>query len=169
MHSVNDEFPPFIMNGVDSNQDMVSVSSHDLEGWRVFYFYPKDFTFICPTEIAAMDKVVEAGATVIGFSGDNEFCKHAWKEVNGGIRDIKHTLLADCGLTLSTELGIVDFNEGVCLRATFIVDPDNVIQSVQCNALDTGRNADEVVRTLKALQAGGLTGCSWDEGDEFVA
>ena len=60
MHSVNDEFPPFKLNGVDSNQDMVTVSSQDLEGWRVFYFYPKDFTFICPTEISAMDKVVEA-------------------------------------------------------------------------------------------------------------
>ena len=169
MHSVNDEFPPFVLNGVDSNQDMVTVDSKDLEGWRVFYFYPKDFTFICPTEISAMDKVVEAGATVVGFSGDNEFCKHAWKEVNGAIRNIKHTLLADCGLALSSELGVVDFDEGVSLRATFIVDPTNKIQSVQCNALDTGRNADEIVRTLKALQAGGLTGCAWQEGEDFVA
>ena len=169
MHSVNDEFPPFILNGVDSNQDMVEVNSSDLEGWRVFYFYPKDFTFICPTEISAMDKVVEAGATVIGFSGDNEFCKHAWKEVNGMIRNINHTLAADCGLALSTELGVVDFENGVCLRATFIVDPNNIVQSVSCNALDTGRNADEIVRSLKALQAGGLTGCAWQEGEDFVA
>ena len=169
MHSVNDEFPPFILNGVDSNQDMVEVNSSDLEGWRVFYFYPKDFTFICPTEISAMDKVVEAGARVIGFSGDNEFCKHAWKEVNGMIRNINHTLAADCGLALSTELGVVDFENGVCLRATFIVDPNNIVQSVSCNALDTGRNADEIVRTLKALQAGGLTGCAWQEGEDFVA
>ena len=113
MHSVNDEFPPFILNGVDSNQDMVEVNASDLAGWKVFYFYPKDFTFICPTEISAMDKVVEAGATVVGFSGDNEFCKHAWKEVNGMIRNINHTLAADCGLALSTELGVVDFENGV--------------------------------------------------------
>ena len=169
MHSVNDEFPPFILNGVDSNQDMVEVNASDLAGWKVFYFYPKDFTFICPTEISAMDKVVEAGATVVGFSGDNEFCKHAWKEVNGMIRNINHTLAAECGLALSTELGVVDFENGVCLRATFIVDPNNIIQSVSCNALDTGRNADEIVRTLKALQAGGLTGCAWQEGEDFVA
>ena len=169
MHSVNDEFPPFILNGVDSNQDMVEVNASDLAGWKVFYFYPKDFTFICPTEISAMDKVVEAGATVVGFSGDNEFCKHAWKEVNGMIRNINHTLAADCGLAVSTELGVVDFENGVCLRATFIVDPNNIIQSVSCNALDTGRNADEIVRTLKALQAGGLTGCAWQEGEDFVA
>ena len=169
MHSVNDEFPPFILNGVDSNQDMVEVNSSDLEGWRVFYFYPKDFTFICPTEISAMDKVVEAGATVVGFSGDNEFCKHAWKEVNGMIRNINHTLAADCGLAISTELGVVDFENRVCLRPTFIVDPNTSVQSVSCNALDTGRNADEIVRTLKALQAGGLTGCAWQEGEDFVA
>ena len=169
MHSVNDEFPPFILNGVDSNQDMVEVNSSDLEGWRVFYFYPKDFTFICPTEISAMDKVVEAGATVIGFSGDNEFCKHAWNQVNGMIRNINHTIAADCGLALSTELGVVDFENGVCLRATFIVDPNNIVQSVSCNALDTGRNADEIVRTLIALQAGGLTGCALQEGEDFVA
>ena len=148
---------------------MVEVNASDLAGWKVFYFYPKDFTFICPTEISAMDKVVEAGATVVGFSGDNEFCKHAWKEVNGMIRNINHTLAADCGLALSTELGVVDFENGVCLRATFIVDPNNIIQSVSCNALDTGRNADEIVRTLKALQAGGLTGCAWQEGEDFVA
>ena len=151
MHSVNDEFPPFILNGVDSNQDMVEVNASDLAGWKVFYFYPKDFTFICPTEISAMDKVVEAGATVVGFSGDNEFCKHAWKEVNGMIRNINHTLAADCGLALSTELGVVDFENGVCLRATFIVDPEGTIQHVSVNALDTGRNAEEVLRTLLAL------------------
>ena len=85
------------------------------------------------------------------------------------IREINHTLAADCGLALSSELGVVDYENGVCLRATFIVDEQNTIQSVSCNALDTGRNADEIVRTLKALQAGGLTGCAWQEGDEFVA
>jgi peroxiredoxin (alkyl hydroperoxide reductase subunit C) len=70
---------------------------------------------------------------------------------------------------LSDDLGIIAYQEGVCLRATFIVDPDQVIQHVSVNALDTGRNVDEIIRTLKALQAGGLTGCSWQEGQEFVA
>ena len=169
MHSVNDEFPPFVLNGVDSNQDMVSVNSTDLEGWRVFYFYPKDFTFICPTEISAMDKVVEAGATVVGFSGDNEFCKLNWKLNNDIIKNIRHPLVADTGLTLSEKLGIVDWSEGVCRRATFIVDPTNTIQHASENALDTGRNVSEVIRTLKALQSGGLTACNWQVGDDFVA
>ena len=80
-----------------------------------------------------------------------------------------HPLGADCGLILSDELGIVDANEQVALRATFILDPDNIIKHVSVNALDTGRNADEILRTLQALKAGGLTGCSWEPGEEFVA
>ena len=76
--------------------------------------------------------------------------------------------LQDCGLNLSDELGIVNEQEGVCYRATFIFDKDRVIQHVSVNALDTGRNADEVLRTLQALKAGGLTGCSWTAGENFV-
>ena len=147
---------------------MGTVTLSDFAGWKVFYFYPKDFTFICPTEIAGMDMLVSE-ASVCGFSGDNEFCKLAWKEDNDLIQDIKHSLVADCGLSLSEELEIVNKNEGVCYRATYIVDEMNWILHVSVNVLDTGRNADEVLRTYKALRAGGLTGCSWQEGDEFVA
>ena len=82
--------------------------------------------------------------------------------------NIQHFLAADCGLKLSDKLGIVDEEEGVCYRATYIIDPEGIIQHVSVNALDTGRNANEVLRTLQALQAGGLTGCSWTPGDEFV-
>ena len=140
----------------------------DLEDeWSVIYFYPKDFTFICPTEIAGMDVLVDH-ANVIGISGDNEFCKMAWKTAVGAIREIDHTLAADCGLYLANELGIVDDEEGVALRATYIIDPLGTIQHVSVNALDTGRNANEVLRTLQALQAGGLTGCEWQPEDEFV-
>ncbi len=115
-----------------------------------------------------MDKLVDE-ATVIGISGDNEFCKLAWKNDNSLIGSIKHSLAADTGLGLSNELGVVNVEEGVCYRATFIIDDQRIIQHVSVNALDTGRNADEVLRTLKALKAGGLTGCSWAEGDDFVA
>ncbi len=167
--SVGTEFPTFTLNGVNGNDEMMSFRSEDIEGWSVFYFYPKDFTFICPTEIAAMDRLVDEGVNVFGFSGDNEFCKLNWKKVNGQIREIRHPLIADTGLNLSHDLGIVDINEGVCLRATFIVDPQFIVQHISVNALDTGRNVDEVIRTLKALQAGGLTGCQWNPGDKFVA
>ena len=170
MYGINDVFPDFAMNIVKPHgNEMTSMTEEDLLGeWSVVYFYPKDFTFICPTEIAAMD-VVEKECDVLGISGDNEFCKAAWKEVNGLIRDINHPLGADCGLLLASELGIVDIDEQVALRATFILDPDNIIKHVSVNALDTGRNADEILRTLQALKAGGLTGCSWNPGEEFVA
>ena len=156
------------MQGIDDTNSIIDVEVLAPSQWSVVYFYPKDFTFICPTEIQAMDALIEE-ADVIGVSGDNEFCKLAWKKDNALIRDIKHVLAADCGLKLSTKLGIVNEEEGVCYRATFLVDPEGVIQHVSVNALDTGRNADEILRTLQALKAGGLTGCAWTLGEEFVA
>jgi len=172
MLTVGDKFPAFSLQGINEKNEFVRVNveenytplKHD---WSVVYFYPKDFTFICPTEIAGMD-VLTDHANVIGISGDNEFCKLAWKKENELIGNINHTLAADCGLGLSNTLGIVNEDEGVCYRATFIFDKDRTVQHVSVNALDTGRNAQEVLRTLKGLQAGGLTGCAWDEGDEFV-
>ena len=166
MLTVGNKFPEFNLMGIDRENNMGQVSLGD--GWNVVYFYQKDFTFICPTEISAMDVLVEH-ANVIGISGDNEFCKLAWKQSNELISNIQHSLAADCGLGLSHALGIVNENEGVSYRATFIVDENQVIQHVSVNALDTGRNAQEVLRTLKALQAGGLTGCSWEPGEDFVA
>jgi len=169
MLGVGAEFPDFSLQGVEGT-DIIDV---DVllggKSWTVVYFYPKDFTFICPTEIADMDMVLNNQADVIGISGDNEYCKLAWKEQNSAIRNIRHILAADCGLYLANELGIVDEENGVPFRATYIVDPEGIIQHVSVNALDTGRNANEVLRTLQALKAGGLTGCSWQPGDDFVA
>jgi alkyl hydroperoxide reductase subunit AhpC len=148
MLTVGNQFPSFNMLGVNDTDTIINVDIL-LKEWTVMYFYPKDFTFICPA--------------------DNEFCKLAWKQQNGDIRNITHVLCADAGLKLGRKLGIVDEDNGVHYRATFIIDPEGVIQHVSVNALDTGRNADEILRTLQALQAGGLTGCSWQPGDEFVA
>ena len=173
MLSVGDKFPAFSLQGINENNEFVRVNveenytplKHD---WSVVYFYPKDFTFICPTEIAGMDMLVDE-SNVIGISGDNEFCKLAWKQDNELIGNIRHTLAADCGLGLSSALGIVNEEEGVSYRATFIFDKNRVIQHASINALDTGRNAHEVLRTLQALKAGGLTGCEWNPGEDFVA
>ena len=168
MIGVGKEFPSMSLTGVDLDNSIMNIEMLAPEEWTVMYFYPKDSTFICPTEITAMDKLVEE-ADVIGVSGDNEFCKIAWKTADGRIRNLKHILAADCGLKLSNKLGIVDPEENVCLRATYIIDPDGVIQHVSVNALDTGRNAEEILRTLQALKSGGLTGCAWQPEDDFVA
>ena len=176
MLGVGNKFPNFALPSCDADNNLGKIMFENescIDMWHVFYFYPKDFTFICPTEIKEMDRLVDyqvpPGVHVVGFSGDNEFCKKAWKESNGLIKDIRHPLVADTGLTLSEKLGIVDWSEGVWRRATFIVDPTNTIQHASENALDTGRNVSEVIRTLKALQSGGLTACSWQPGDDFVA
>ena len=163
------EFPEFKMNTCESDNSLGSITQNDIDSeWTIVYFYPKDFTFICPTEIAAFDELSSA-AQIIGVSGDNEFCKLAWKQDSDLIRDIDHTLAADSGMALGYELGIVSEEEGVHYRATYIIDPNNIVQHVSINALDTGRSAKEIQRTLAALQAGGLTGCSWQLGDDFVA
>jgi peroxiredoxin (alkyl hydroperoxide reductase subunit C) len=172
MITVGDKFPAFTLQGVDKDNNFVQVSVTEQyeplkKEYTVVYFYPKDFTFICPTEIAGMDMLVE-DANVIGISGDNEFCKLAWKQDNKIIGNIQHSLAADCGLGLSHELGIVNEEEGVCYRATYIIDRNDIVQHVSVNALDTGRNASEVLRTLQAIKAGGLTGCEWTPGDDFV-
>jgi len=172
MISIGDEFPHFTLQGVNKDNNFVEVSvskeyeplKHD---YTVIYFYPKDFTFICPTEIAGMDMLVDE-ANVIGISGDNEFCKLAWKQSNELIGNIQHSLAADCGMGLASNLGIVNEEAGVCYRATYIIDKNSVIQHISVNTLDTGRNAHEVLRTLQAIKAGGLTGCEWTPGDEFV-
>ena len=168
MIGVGQDFPYCELVGVSSNNEFVDVDLGYSDDWRVIYFYPKDFTFICPTEIAAMD-IISDEAQVVGISGDNEFCKLAWKESYPLIESISHTLCADLGLKLANELGIADEIEGVCQRATFIIDPQGTIQHITVNALDTGRNAHETLRTLQALKAGGLTGCSWEVGEDFVA
>ena len=168
MKGVRELFPNIHLQGVDLDNSIIDLDFLSPDEWSVVYFYPKDFTFICPTEITAMDKLVD-DADVIGVSGDNEFCKIAWKTADGRLRNIKHILAADCGLVLASKLGIVDKQENVCLRATYIIDPEGVIQHVSVNALDTGRNAQEVLRTLLALKSGGLTGCAWEPEDDFVA
>ena len=154
MLGVGNKFPSFELPSCNADNSLGTTKFSDescKDKWHVFYFYPKDFTFICPTEIKEMDRLVDEDVHVVGL-----------------IKDIRHPLVADTGLILSEKLGIVDWNEGVCRRATFIVDPTHTIQHASENALDTGRNVDEVIRTLKALQSGGLTACSWNPGDDFV-
>ena len=169
MLGVCQEFPQFSLNAVDGSNNIIEVTNADLDGkWSVVYFYPKDFTFICPTEIAAMDKLLEEAA-VLGISGDNEFCKLNWKQSNDLIANINHPLAGDCGCELAAEAGVYNDEKGVAFRATFIIDPEGIIQSVSCNELDTGRSADEILRTVKALKSGGLTGCGWESGEDFVA
>ena len=170
MKTVGDTFPTYSLQACmpDNSLDEVFTGENDEAGkWSVYYFYPKDFTFICPTEIKEMDKLLDEGLNVMGISGDNEYCKMNWKQNNDLIENIRHPLAADSGLHLANELG-VSCREGLCLRATFICDENNTIQHVSVNALDTGRNIGEIINTVNALKTGGLTACNWKPGDDFV-
>ena len=136
-------------------------------------FYPKDFTFVCPTEIVAYDKLnndfADRDAVLLVGSTDNEFCKLAWQREHPGLKEIKHFQFADTqrgfidengeaqNYSLCRQLGIFFNPAGACLRATFIVDPNNVIQHVTVNDLSTGRSAPETLRVLDAIQAGANT------------
>jgi len=132
--------------------------------WKVIYFYPKDFTFVCPTEILAFDQLAKAfadrDAILMGGNTDNEFCKLGWRRENKLLDKLGHYSFADVTGNLIDQLGVRDPVAGVALRATFIVDADNVIQHVSVNPLKVGRNPEETLRILDALQTEELCACN---------
>lgn len=132
--------------------------------WKVIYFWPKDFTFVCPTEIVAFDKLnkqfAERDAVLMGGSTDNEFSKLGWRRDHKDLNKLGHWSFGDSAGSLVDMLGVRDPVAGVALRATFIVDPDNIIQHVSVNNLNVGRNPDEVLRILDGLQTDELCPCN---------
>ncbi|WP_028358236.1 peroxiredoxin [Brackiella oedipodis] len=140
--------------------------------WKVIYFYPKDFTFVCPTEIVGFNNLASEfesrEAVLMGGSVDNEFCKLAWRREHPDLNKLGHYSFADTTGSLIDQLGIRDKQAGVALRATFIVDPDNIIQHVSVNNLDVGRNTEEVLRLLDALQTDELCGCNRQIGGDTL-
>ena len=172
MLTVGNRFPEFDLAAVEGVETptLTHTSLGDHDGrWLVVFFWPKDFTFVCPTEIAAFGDrhpdFAEAGADVVGVSIDSEYVHLAWRENHPDLKHLPFPMAADVKRELSGALGILDPTEGVALRATFIVDPEGVIRFVSVNDLDTGWNVDEVLRSLTAIQAGGLTSCGWRAGD----
>jgi alkyl hydroperoxide reductase subunit AhpC len=146
--------------------------------WKVIVYYPKDFTFVCPTEIVAYDKLnkdfADRDAVLLIGSTDNEFCKLAWKNAHEGLKATTSWFFADTvrgddwaddSEGLVDQLGVFYKPAGAALRATFIVDPENVIQHVTVNNLNVGRNADETLRVLDALQTGELCQCNRQVGE----
>jgi alkyl hydroperoxide reductase subunit AhpC len=136
--------------------------------WKVIYFYPKDFTFVCPTEIVGFAKLAkdfeDRDAVVLGGSVDNEFSKLGWRRDHKDLDKLPQWQFGDPAGSLVDQLGVRDASEGVALRATFIVDPDNVIQHVSVNNLNVGRNPEEVLRILDGLQTDELCACNRSVG-----
>lgn len=177
MVGVGQVFPDFSVTAVvgnDKNTAFKTISGSSYGGkWKVYFFWPKDFTFVCPTEIAAFGRVngefADRDAQILGGSTDSEFVHLAWRNNHEDLKELPFPLLADVKRDLSTALGILDPNEGVCQRATFIVDPQNIIRFVMVNDLSVGRNPQEVLRVLDALQTDELCPCNWKPGEDVIA
>ena len=176
MLTVGEKFPNFeVLATVDTNpaKAFQTIDNQSYSGkWKVFFFWPKDFTFVCPTEIAAfgaMNKEFQdRNAQLLGGSTDSEYVHLAWREHHPDLKNLPFPMLADIKRDLSEQLGILDVKAGVCLRATFIVDPEGIIRHVSVNDLAIGRNPQEVLRLLDALQTGELCPCNWQKGEETL-
>lgn len=156
VHGVKPGFNEAVENGA-SAFEILSETSFPGK-WKVLYFTAKDFSEICASEIigfaALADEFSQRGAVLLGGSIDNEYAKLAWRRENPALYRLNHYQFADSGGALLDQLGIRDRTEGVALRATFLVDPDNTIQHVSVHSLKVGRNPEEALRTLDALQSG---------------
>jgi peroxiredoxin (alkyl hydroperoxide reductase subunit C) len=151
----------------------------DLKGkYVVMFFYPLDFTFVCPTEIIAfnrkLDRFKELGAEVVGVSVDSQFTHLAWKNTpveNGGIGDVQYPLVADLTKKISIDYGVLN-EGGVAFRGTFLIDKEGVVKHAVINDLGLGRNIDEAIRMVEALQHhekyGEVCPANWKEGEDAM-
>lgn len=178
--TIGDQFPSYkltaLIAGDLSQVDaqgpedfFTTITNNDHKGkWRVVFFWPKDFTFICPTEIAAFgklnDEFADRDAQILGASIDNEFVHYNWRLQHEDLKTLPFPMLSDLNRELAEAAGVLNA-DGVADRATFIVDPNNEIQFVSVTAGSVGRNVDEVLRVLDALQSDELCACNWKKGE----
>ncbi len=172
--------PPFTAQAYDpalpSREPFRPISLADYEGrWLVFFWYPADFTHVCPTEITALsdrlDEFEELDCAVLGASTDSVYSHQAWAAVprgQNGIAEIRFPLLSDRAQTIAAEYGVLIAAEGVALRGLFVIDPDGDVQHATLNSLNVGRSVDETLRVLQAIQSGGLCASDWKPGDRTL-
>jgi len=176
MIGVGETFPAFSLEATVSTEKgktFKTISDQDYSGkWKVYFFWPKDFTFVCPTEIAAFGKLnrefQDRDTQVLGGSTDSEYVHLAWRQSHPDLRELPFPMLADIKRELCAALGILDPKAGVAQRATYVVDPEHVIRFVSVNDLSVGRNPQEVLRVLDALQTDELCPCNWQKGDAVL-
>ena len=176
MLTVGDRFPDFnllAVSGGVSEPSFSAVTKRSFPGkWLVVFFWPKDFTFVCPTEIVGFgelnDEFADRDAQLLGASIDSEFVHLAWRQSRDDLARSPFPWLSDIKRELSEACGVLDKQEGVALRATFIVDPDGIIRFAAVNDLSVGRNVQEVLRVLDALQTDELCPCNRTVGGETL-
>lgn len=171
--SIGSKFPEFKKKAVVSTvqgKEFEDISNENLNGkWTVMFWWPKDFTFVCPTEIAEFnkkyDEFTDRDTEVIGASTDSEYVHVAWRKDHKDLKELKFPMLADTSKSLAEELGILEAEEKIAYRATFIIDPQGIIRWVSVNDLNVGRNVQEVIRVLDGLQTDELCPCNWNKGE----
>lgn len=174
--SVGSQFPEFNKKSVvsiEKGKEFQNISNADINGkWAVMFWWPKDFTFVCPTEIAEFNNKFEdfedRDTVLLGASTDSEFVHLAWRHDHDDLRGLKFPMVADTSKSLAEDLGILEAGEKIAYRATFIIDPEGIIRWVNVNDLAVGRNVDEVLRVLDALQTDELCPCNWNKGEETL-
>jgi len=176
MITVGDKFPQFQLKATvanDINSAFKELTTESFQGkWLVVFFWPKDFTFVCPTEIVEFGKLynefADRDAQILGGSTDSEFAHLAWRNQHPDLKELPFPMLADVKRELTLSLGILDSQEGVAQRATFIVDPHGITRFVMVTDRNVGRNPHEVLRVLDALQTDKLCPCNWKQGEDTI-
>jgi lipoyl-dependent peroxiredoxin subunit C len=176
MLTVGDKFPNFKLKAVvslEQGKEFAEIGNESYpDKWQVVFFWPMDFTFICPTEIAEFGKrnsdFADRDAQVLGVSTDTHFVHLAWRQNHADLKTLPYPMLADTKRELATALGILHKEDGVALRATFIVDPTGIVRWVNVNDLSVGRNVNEALRVLDALQTDELCPCNWKQGEKTL-
>lgn len=176
MLAIGQPFPNFQLTAVHSGVEddaFREMNHNDYAGfWKIFFFWPKDFTFVCPTEIVGFGQLhndfLERNTQLIGASTDSEFVHLAWRTHHEDLKASPFPWLADIKKELSQQLGVLDPQSGVANRATFIVDPNNIIRHASVNDGKVGRNPHEILRILDALQTDELCPCNWKQGEETL-
>ena len=174
--TVGMKFPEFKKKAVvslEKDKEFRTISNEDYKGkWVVMFWWPKDFTFVCPTEIAEFNKnyanFADRDAVLLGASTDSEYVHLAWRKDHNDLRELRFPMIADTSKSLAESLGILNEGEKVAYRATFIIDPEGIVRWINVNDLNVGRNVAEVLRVLDALQTDELCPCNWTKGEETL-
>ncbi len=176
--SVGEKFPAFekvACVSLENGREFLTITNQqhiDNEQWMVFFWWPKDFTFVCPTELKSFndkfDEFRDRDTMLVGGSTDSEFVHHAWRKYHEDLHNLRYPMVADTSKSLAEDLGILNQGEKVAYRATFIVDPQGIVRWVSIYDLSVGRNVDEVLRVLDALQTDELCPCNWVKGEETL-
>ncbi|MFM9413426.1 alkyl hydroperoxide reductase subunit C [Peptococcus simiae] len=179
MSQVRKQIPEFIADGYNpKKEEFVQVSNKDFEGqWTVLMFYPADFTFVCPTELEDMQsqyaKLQELGVEVYSMSTDTHFVHKAWHDHSDAISKLEYTMLADPHKSITRSFDVLDEEAGLAQRATFVIDPDGIIQTVEVNADGIGRDASQIYDKIRAAQfvrenPGEVCPAKWKESGETL-